>query len=222
MTHSSAPSADDRSTVTGRRRIAFAVHTDEDGLSDLLVLIRSLVLTNPAVCEDFVVLHPGLADASFDALRRLHPRVVTRRAEDRRDVFRLEGYDTVVALDPGMVVVGDLGELLRMRHGVGAVQQLLCAGEPGERRAVLPDGLFVVQRADVGDALAAGSRTPPTGISARRSTAYWSLSTRGTTSSPAASTTTCRYRRTSPWCASPARPTRPGTGRRPRRGAASR
>ncbi|MEV5814299.1 polysaccharide pyruvyl transferase family protein [Streptomyces mutabilis] len=154
MTHSSAPSADDRSTVTGRRRIAFAVHTDEDGLPDLLVLIRSLVLTNPAVCEDFVVLHPGLADASFDALRRLHPRVVTRRAEDRRDVFRLEGYDTVVALDPGMVVLGDLGELLRMRHGVGAVQQLLCAGEPGERRAVLPDGLFVVQRADVDDALA--------------------------------------------------------------------
>ncbi|MFB6554926.1 polysaccharide pyruvyl transferase family protein [Streptomyces sp. NPDC056405] len=154
MTHSSASSADDRSTVTGRRRIAFAVHTDEDALPGLPALIRSLALTNPGVCEDFVVLHPGLADASFDALRRLHPRVVTRRAEDRGDVFRLADYDTVVALDPGMVVLGDIGELLRMRHGVGAVAQLVCAGETGERRVVPPDGLLVVQRADVDDALA--------------------------------------------------------------------
>uniref|UniRef100_UPI0020B8352E polysaccharide pyruvyl transferase family protein n=1 Tax=Streptomyces sp. AC512_CC834 TaxID=2823691 RepID=UPI0020B8352E len=153
---SPASAADDRSTVTGRRRIAFAVHTDRDGLSGLPVLIRSLALTNPGVCEDVVVLHPGLPDSSFDALRRLHPRVVTREAQDRTDVFRLEGYDTVVALGPDMVVLGDLGELLRMRHGVGAVPQLLAAGEPGERRAVLPDGLLVVQRADVDDALAAG------------------------------------------------------------------
>ncbi|MFE1028708.1 polysaccharide pyruvyl transferase family protein [Streptomyces sp. NPDC058818] len=155
MTHSSASSADDRSTVTGRRRIAFAVHTDEDGLPGLPTLIRSLALTNPGVCEDFVVLHPGLADASFDALRRLHPRVVTRRAEGRGDVFRLADYDTVVALDPAMVVLGDIGELLRMRHGVGAVAQLVCAGEAAERRVVPPDGLLVIQRADVDDALAA-------------------------------------------------------------------
>ncbi|MEU5752479.1 polysaccharide pyruvyl transferase family protein [Streptomyces sp. NPDC047829] len=146
--------ADDRSAVTGRRRIAFAVHTDRDGLPGLATLIRSLVLSNPGVCEDLVVLHPGLPDSSFDAARRLHPRLVTRRAEDRGDVFRLEGYDTVVALTPAMVVLGSLDELLRMRHGVGAVRQVLCAGEAGERRAVLPDGLLVVQRADVDDALA--------------------------------------------------------------------
>ncbi|GAA2550558.1 MULTISPECIES: polysaccharide pyruvyl transferase family protein [Streptomyces] len=152
MSHSCA---DDRSTVTGRRRIAFAVHTDEDRLPGLPTLLRSLALTNPGVCEDFVVLHPGLPDSSFDALRRLHPRVVTRRADGRADVFRLEGYDTVVALDPAMVVLGDIGELLRMRHGVGAVPQLLCDGRTGERRTVLPDGLLVVQRADVDDAVAA-------------------------------------------------------------------
>ncbi|WP_329472052.1 polysaccharide pyruvyl transferase family protein [Streptomyces sp. NBC_01723] len=159
MTHSPA-SADDRSTVTGRRRIAFAVHTDRDGLSRLPTLIRSLALTNPGVCEDFVVLHPGLPDDAFDALRPLHPRLVTRRAEaGRGDVFRLEGYDTVVALDPGMVVLGDLGELLRMRHGVAAVPQSPPTGrhagqQDGERPVVLPGGLFVVQRADVDDALA--------------------------------------------------------------------
>ncbi|WP_238696940.1 CDC27 family protein [Streptomyces sp. E5N298] len=155
---SSAPSsADDRSTVTGRRRIAFAAHTDRDGLPGLRALVRSLALTNPNVCEDFVVLHPGLPDASFDALRRLHPRVVTRPADDRRAVFGLEGYDTVIALGPGMVVLGDLGELLRMRHGIGAVPQLVHAGEAGERRAVPPDGLLVIQRADVAGAPAAAS-----------------------------------------------------------------
>ncbi|PZH15066.1 polysaccharide pyruvyl transferase [Streptomyces sp. NTH33] len=152
MTHSLA---DDRSTVTGRRRIAFAVHTGTDGLSGLATLLRSLALTNPGVCEDFVVLHPGPADSAFDALRRLHPRVVTRRADGRADLFRLEDYDTVIALGSDMVVLGDIGELLRMRHGVGAVPQLLCDAEGGERRAVLPDGLLVVQRADVDDAVAA-------------------------------------------------------------------
>ncbi|MGW8061838.1 polysaccharide pyruvyl transferase family protein [Streptomyces ziwulingensis] len=154
----SAPSAvtaaDDRSAVTGRRRIAFAVHADRETLPHLPVLLRSLALTNPGVCEDFVVLHPGLPESSFDASRRLHPRLVTRRAQDRTDVFRLDGYDTVVALTPAMVVLGDIGELLRMRHGVGAVRQPVCTGEAGERRAVLPDGLLVIQRADVDDALA--------------------------------------------------------------------
>ncbi|MFF2846876.1 polysaccharide pyruvyl transferase family protein [Streptomyces sp. NPDC058001] len=146
-------SADDRRTITGKRRIAFAVHTDEERLPDLATLVRSLVLTNPEVCEDIVVLHPGLPDSAFDALRPLHPRLVTRRADGRGEVFRLAGYDTVIALDPAMVVLGDLGELLRLRHGVGAVRQPVRYGEREERR-VLADGLLVVQRADVDEALA--------------------------------------------------------------------
>ncbi|MFD8522859.1 polysaccharide pyruvyl transferase family protein [Streptomyces capillispiralis] len=158
MTHSSA---DDRSTVTGRRRIAFAVHTDTAGLPGLATLLRSLALTNPGVCEDFVVLHPGLPDSAFDALRRLHPRLVARRADGRGEVFRLEGYDTVVALAPSMVVLDGIGELLRMRHGVGAVPQLLWDGRGEERRAVLPDGLLVVQRADVDGAVPAATDTVP-------------------------------------------------------------
>ncbi|MGX1132705.1 tetratricopeptide (TPR) repeat protein [Streptomyces glaucescens] len=147
MTHSSA---DDRRTITGKRRIAFAVHTDAERLSQLAPLIRSLALTNPGVCEDFVILHPGLPGSAFDALRALHPRIVTRHSDSRMDVFRLAGYDTVIALTPSMVVLGDLGELLRMRHGVGAVAQLADDG----RRSVRPDGLLVVQRADVADAVA--------------------------------------------------------------------
>ncbi|MFD0316905.1 polysaccharide pyruvyl transferase family protein [Streptomyces flavalbus] len=148
MTHSSA---DDRSTITGKRRVAFAVHTDADRLSDVAVLLRSLALTNPGVCEDVVVLHPGLPEDAFDGLRRLHPRIVTRRAADRTEAFRLADYDTVIALSPGMVVLGGLGELLRLRHGVAAVPQLLCDADGTERRAVLPDGLYVIQRADVDD-----------------------------------------------------------------------
>ncbi|MFJ6569925.1 polysaccharide pyruvyl transferase family protein [Streptomyces sp. NPDC091292] len=173
MTSTSAPtstptSADDRSTITGKRRIAFAVHTDEQRLPDLATLVRSLVLTNPGVCEDIVVLHPGLPDSAFDALRPLHPRLVTRRADGRGEVFRLAGYDTVIALDPAMVVLGDLGELLRLRHGVGAVRQPVRYGEREERQ-VLADGLLVVQRADVDDMLAdrlAGATAPDADLDA--------------------------------------------------------
>lgn len=151
----STASADDRSAVTGRRRIAFAVRSGAGELPAVATLLRSLALTNPGVCEDFVVLHPGLPDASFDALRGLHPRLVTRRSSSRRDVFRLEGYDTVVALSPTTVVLGDIGELLRMRHGVGAVSRVRPGGQGGERRTVRPDGLLVVQRADVDDTVVA-------------------------------------------------------------------
>ncbi|MFJ4711023.1 polysaccharide pyruvyl transferase family protein [Streptomyces sp. NPDC088785] len=146
MSHSRA---DDRSAVTGRRRIAFAVHTDAGTLPALATLLRSLVLTNPAVCEDVVVLHPGLPDAAFDGLRRLHPRVLTRRASTRAGVLGLRDHDTVIVLDPSMVVLGGLGELLRLRHGVAAVPQVWGDATGAERRAVLPDGLLVVQRVDV-------------------------------------------------------------------------
>ncbi|QIJ64356.1 polysaccharide pyruvyl transferase family protein [Streptomyces sp. JB150] len=147
--------ADDSSTVTGKRRIAFAVHTGADRLPEVATLVRSLTLTNPGVCEDVVVLHPGLPASAFDALRALHPRIVPRRADGRGDVVRLEGYDTVVALTPAMVVLGDVGELLRLRHGVGAVRQVLDGGAAGERWCVRPDGLLVLQRADVDEDLAA-------------------------------------------------------------------
>ncbi|MGK5531034.1 polysaccharide pyruvyl transferase family protein [Streptomyces sp. URMC 129] len=156
MTH--AP--DDRRAVTGKRRVAFACHTDEERLPGLLTLLRSLALTNPEVCEDFVVLHPGLPDAALDAARRLHPRVVERRAgaRGRAEVFSLPDYDTVIALDPGMVVLGDIGPLLRLRHGVGAVPQPLPDNPAKGRRVVLDDGLLVIQRDAVDDGLRARLR----------------------------------------------------------------
>lgn len=71
---SASASADDRRAVTGKRRIAFAVYVaDVSRLPGLQALLRSLALTNPALCEDVVVLHPGLPDAAFDAAHRLHP-----------------------------------------------------------------------------------------------------------------------------------------------------
>ncbi|WP_127355928.1 CDC27 family protein [Actinacidiphila soli] len=139
---------DDNRTVTGKRRIAFAAYVDESRLPGLLTLLRSLALSNPWVCEDFLVLHPGLPDDTLEAARRLHPRIVPRRVESGRafDMFRIRDYDTVIALDAGMVVLGDIGELLRMRTGVGAVPQLLPGDLPKERRMVLDDGLLVIQR----------------------------------------------------------------------------
>ncbi|MFF9337447.1 polysaccharide pyruvyl transferase family protein [Streptomyces albogriseolus] len=141
--------ADDRSAVTGRRRIAFAVRTDAAGLPGTAALLRSLALAAPGVCEDVVVLHPGLPDPAFDPLRRLHPRVVARRDGGLADLLRPAGYDTVVVLTPDTVVLGDIGPLLRLRHGVGAVPR---AGADDVRGGLL-DGLLVVQRADLDDSL---------------------------------------------------------------------
>ncbi|SCG05092.1 hypothetical protein GA0115255_119833 [Streptomyces sp. Ncost-T6T-2b] len=94
-------SADDRRAVTGKRRIAFAVYVADAGqLPGLQALLRSLALTNPALCEDVVVLHLGLPDAAFDAAHRLHPGSIPRTAAGRHDVFSLDGYDTVIALTP--------------------------------------------------------------------------------------------------------------------------
>ncbi|MFF3299459.1 polysaccharide pyruvyl transferase family protein [Streptomyces sp. NPDC002908] len=133
--------ADDRRAVTGKRRIAFAAYTDEDRMTGLLVLLRSLALSDPAVCEDFLVLHPGLPDSAFDAARRLHPRLVPRPAGAPLDVFRLTGYDTVVALAPGTVVLGPLAPLLALRTGVAVVP----SGSPD----VPYGGLAVIQLRDV-------------------------------------------------------------------------
>jgi Flp pilus assembly protein TadD len=140
---------DDRRAVTGRRSLAFTAYADEHRLPGLLTLLRSLALSNPAVCEDFIVLHPGpggCADAWLEPARALHPRIIARPAERRTDVFRIQDYDTVIALDPGMVVLDDIGELLRLRTGIAAVPQLVAEELPKERRTVADDGLLVIQR----------------------------------------------------------------------------
>ncbi|RKN37732.1 polysaccharide pyruvyl transferase family protein [Streptomyces hoynatensis] len=128
----------------GKRRIAFAAHVDEDRLPRLLVLLRSLALTNPAVCEDFLLLHGGLADAAFEPARRLHPRIVPRKAAPAADgaaepaprtpgfaplpgqaafaaltAFAgdaaFDDYDTIIGLPADAVIAEDIGPLLRTR-----------------------------------------------------------------------------------------------------------
>ncbi|WP_432058722.1 glycosyltransferase [Streptomyces sp. bgisy022] len=165
-----APAADSRLTdsrLTGRRRIAFAAYVDENYLPGFLTLLRSLALSNPEVCEDFVVLHDGLRPGSVARIRALHPRIVLRRVDAARydtyrkgdqdnylvrkayfilDVFRIRDYDTIVTLDTDMVVLGDLGELLRLREGLAAVPQFF------HGRHKLNSGLLVIQREYLTDA----------------------------------------------------------------------
>lgn len=144
-------SADDRRAVTGKRRIAFAVYVaDADELPGFHALLRSLALSDPALCEDVVVLHPGLPDTAFDAARRLHPRLIPRTAAGRHDAFRLDGYDTVLALTPAMVVLGRLDALLKLRTGVAAVPRPGPDGAPDPRAGFPDDGLLVIQRQDLG------------------------------------------------------------------------
>ncbi|MYR95154.1 MULTISPECIES: glycosyltransferase [unclassified Streptomyces] len=147
--------------LTGKRRIAFASFVDENYLPGFLTLLRSLALSNPNVCEDFLVLHDGLRPDSVAKIRALHPRTDFRRVEADHydtyakgdqdnylvrkayfilDVFRVRDYDTVITLDTDMVVLDDLGELLRLREGLAAVPQFFY----GQHK--LNSGLLVIQR----------------------------------------------------------------------------
>ncbi|MFF8473330.1 glycosyltransferase [Streptomyces sp. NPDC015414] len=156
--------------LTGKRRIAFASFVDENYLPGFLVLLRSLALSNPGVCEDFVVLHDDLKPSSVARIRALHPRIVLRRVDAAHydsyakgdqdnylvrkayfilDVFRLRDYDTVITLDTDMVVLGDLRELLSLREGLAAVPQFFY----GQHK--LNSGLLVIQREYLSDAFCA-------------------------------------------------------------------
>ncbi|WP_243741161.1 glycosyltransferase [Streptomyces sp. 8K308] len=158
-------------TVTGRRRVAFAAYVDENYLPGFLVLLRSLALSNPTVCEDFVVLYDDLRPSSLTAIHRLHPRVRPRRIDPARydgfvkgdpenylvrkayfilDVFLIRDYDTVITLDTDMVVLGDIGELLRLRTGLAAVPQFFHGPDRGPEK--LNSGLLVIQREFLTDA----------------------------------------------------------------------
>lgn len=144
-----------------KRRIAFASYVDENYLPGFLTLLRSLALTNPTVCEDFLVLYDDLRPDSVARIRELHPRIVLRRVRDEHyadfvkgdphnylvrkayfilDVFQVREYDTVITLDTDMVVLDRLDEVLRMRDGLGAVAQFFHGQDK------LNSGLLVIQR----------------------------------------------------------------------------
>ena len=171
-TSAAAPPAPvtDASALTGKRRIAFASFVDENYLPGFLVLLRSLALSNPEVCEDFVVLYDDLRPGSIAQIRALHPRIVLKRVDADRydsykkgdqdnylvrkayfilDVFRIREYDTVITLDTDMVVLGDLSELLQLREGLAAVPQFFY----GQHK--LNSGLLVIQREYLSDAFCA-------------------------------------------------------------------
>ncbi|MFF0199215.1 glycosyltransferase [Streptomyces sp. NPDC005017] len=164
---SSAAPATDARALTGKRRIAFASFVDENYLPGFLALLRSLALSNPGVCEDFVVLHDDLKPSSIARIRALHPRVDFRRVDADHydtyakgdqdnylvrkayfilDVFKIRDYDTVITLDTDMVVLGPLAELLSLREGLAAVPQFFY----GQHK--LNSGLLVIQKEYLSDA----------------------------------------------------------------------
>ncbi|MGW5349091.1 polysaccharide pyruvyl transferase family protein [Streptomyces sp. NPDC004031] len=129
----SVPSSADRADVhsataiTGKRRIAFAAYADAGRLPGVLALLRSLALTNPGVCEDFVLLHDAdaaLPDAALDEAHALHPRVDPRAAAPRAhpllSLLEVDGYDTVVAFCADTVVTGPVAPLLTLRSASAA------------------------------------------------------------------------------------------------------
>ncbi|WP_037914107.1 polysaccharide pyruvyl transferase family protein [Actinacidiphila yeochonensis] len=124
--------------LTGRRRVAFATYVDGPRLPGFLALLRSLALSNPTVCEDYLVLHDGLPDAAVERIRALRPRTVLRPVDTERllahaggdparvarfaplEAFRIREYGTLLVLDAELTVRGRLTRLLRLRDGLAA------------------------------------------------------------------------------------------------------
>lgn len=170
MSNSPQRGAGPRAAQPLKRRIAFAAYADENYLPGFLALLRSMALTNPGVCEDFVVLYDDLRPASVAKIRALHPRIVLRKVRTDHyadfvkgdphnylvrkayfilDVFQLRQYDTVITLDTDMVVLDRLDELLTLRTGLGAVAQYF------DEQDKLNSGLLVIQRDYLTDAFCA-------------------------------------------------------------------
>ncbi|BBA98037.1 hypothetical protein RVR_4066 [Actinacidiphila reveromycinica] len=166
-----APAPQSAAALTGKRRIAFAAWADAGRLPGLLALLRSLALTNQAVCEDFLVLHDGLPEGTAERVAAYHPRAELRRVEpesaERRasyaqaaggaaepgaygvlEAFRLRDHDTVIVLDTAQVACGPLGRLLTLRRGLAAAPYRPGGDAPGTR-------VLVVQREHLTDAFCA-------------------------------------------------------------------
>jgi len=163
-----SPVAAPAAAASARRRIAFASYVDEVYLPGFLTLLRSLALTNPTLCLDYVVLFDDLTPASVSTIHRLHPRVRFRRVQTGRyddfvkgdrsnylvrkayfslDAFHIRDYDTVIVLDTDMVVLGDVSPLLDVREGIGAVEQFFY----NDTGAKLNSGLLVLNREVLND-----------------------------------------------------------------------
>ncbi|MFI0937683.1 polysaccharide pyruvyl transferase family protein [Streptomyces sp. NPDC021020] len=111
--------------ITGKRRVAFAAYADAGRLPGVLALLRSLALSNPGVCEDFVLLHDaGLPSAALDEVHALHPRVALRAAaagvHPLLSVLEVDDYDTVIAFCANTVVTGPVAPLLTLRSASAA------------------------------------------------------------------------------------------------------
>ncbi|SDN95122.1 polysaccharide pyruvyl transferase family protein [Actinacidiphila guanduensis] len=160
-----------RGGVTGKRLIAFTSCVTADRLPAFLGLLRSLALTNPGVCEDYVVLHDGSlpADAA-DRIHAVHPRARLRAIDTERlggwaalatagsntagsgtadpfayallEAFRIREFGTLVVLDPELTARGGIEPLLRLRDGLAAAP-LDGEGPDGQRR--LDARVLVVQ-----------------------------------------------------------------------------
>ncbi|MDK1475975.1 polysaccharide pyruvyl transferase family protein [Streptomyces sp. 549] len=125
------PAADQpaASPVVGPPRTAFVCRAAADDGPALLTLLRSLALSNPAVCEDFLLLHGGppggpggnpqggLPADVLAAARRLHPRLHDHPLPgDGGGEGDAEGdgggptagYRSVITLEPGWLVLPGL------------------------------------------------------------------------------------------------------------------
>lgn len=131
-------------TTAGEKTVAFASYVDRNYLPGFEVLIKSLLLTNPWIDNDYVVLFNDLELQDIQRISLLYPKFTFRRVDPAPyadyakgdetnylvekayyilDAFRLRGYDRLVTLDVDMVVLGSVRELVYTSTEFGAVPQ---------------------------------------------------------------------------------------------------
>jgi len=124
--------------------VAFASYVDNNYLAGFEVLVKSLMLNNPWVDQDFLILYDDLTSESIARIAALYPKFVFRKVDGSRysayakgdqtnylvekayyilDAFRVRDYDRLVTLDVDMVVLGDIRHLVDTDAAFGAVPQ---------------------------------------------------------------------------------------------------
>lgn len=155
------PTADYPEFCHSERSTAFVSFVDDNYLEGFFALLRSLILNVPSTRHEYVVLHDELSPATRARISQIYPPTRFVQVDTARyrkftkgnranylfekayyilELFRLRGYERVVALDTDMVVLDDISELFQLRDPFAAVPQYF--DSEGGRR--LNSGLLVV------------------------------------------------------------------------------
>ncbi|MGH0218066.1 glycosyltransferase [Sinorhizobium meliloti] len=146
---------------------AFVSFVDNEYIDGFLALLRSLVLNNPNIEQDYIILFDDLNAGNALKIKQLYNRIVFRKIDREPytkfkkgfranylyekaffilDAFRISGYRRLLCLDTDMVIVGRIDDLFDLDVGLAACPQYF--DSDGGRR--LNSGVLVISPGALG------------------------------------------------------------------------